>query len=158
LVRKEAAAIPDHVGVEKFDDASDGAARLMRIGRHVLNGRAATLEGNPAEALAAFKAAVRIQETKAFLTFSDPPAFWYPVRRDMAAALLAMGKPKQAVREAEHALRHTPNEPVTLAIKAAAETQLGQAAQAGEDRNRALALWHGDRALLLGGPARLAAR
>ena len=158
LVRKEAAAIPDHVGVEKFDDASDGAARLMRIGRHVLNGRAATLEGNPAEALAAFRAAVRIQETKAFLTFSDPPAFWYPVRRDMAAALLAMGKPKQAVREAELTLRHTPHEPVTLAIKAAAEAQLGQTAQAAEDRNRALALWHGDRALLLGGPARLAAR
>ena len=158
LVRKEAAAIPDHVGVEKFDDASDGAARLMRIGRHVLNGRAATLEGNPAEALAAFKAAVRIQETKAFLTFSDPPAFWYPVRRDMAGALLAMGKPKEAVREAELTLRHTPNEPVTLAIKAAAETQLGQTAQAAEDRNRALALWHGDRALLLGSAARLAAR
>jgi len=158
LVRKEAAAIPDHVGVEKFDDASDGAARLMRIGRHVLNGRAATLEGNPGEALAAFKAAVRIQETKAFLTFSDPPAFWYPVRRDMAGALLAMGKPKEAVREAELTLRHTPNEPVTLAIKAAAETQLGQTAQAAEDRNRALALWHGDRALLLGSAARLAAR
>jgi tetratricopeptide (TPR) repeat protein len=158
LVRKEAAAIPDHVGVEKFDDASDGAARLMRIGRHVLNGRAATLEGNPAEALAAFRAAVRIQETKAFLTFSDPPAFWYPVRRDMAAALLAMGKPKQAVREAELTLRHTPHEPVTLAIKAAAEAQLGQTAQAAEDRNRALALWHGDRALLPGSAARLAAR
>jgi Flp pilus assembly protein TadD len=76
----------------------------------------------------------------------------------MAAALLAMGKPKQAVREAELTLRHTPHEPVTLAIKAAAEAQLGQTAQAAEDRNRALALWHGDRALLPGSAARLAAR
>ena len=158
LVRKEAEAIPQHVGPEKPDDASDGAARMMRIAHLVLDGRAAMLENKPAEALVAFKAAAKMQETKAFLSFSDPPAFWYPVRRDMAAALLAMGKPKDALREAETTLEAVPREPVTLALKAEAEAKLGQATAAKADRNTALALWHGDRAMLPGAPLEVAAR
>ena len=157
-VRKEAAAIPAHVGPEKDDDASDGAGRMMRIAHLVLNGRAAMIENKPAEALAAFKAAAKIQETKAFLSFSDPPAFWYPVRRDMAAALLAMGKANDALREADATLRSTPKEPVTLALRAEAEAELGQTANAVADREVALAAWHGDRATLPGISERLAAR
>jgi len=147
-VRKEAAAIPAHVGPEKDDDASDGAGRMMRIAHLVLNGRAAMIENKPAEALAAFKAAAKIQETKAFLSFSDPPAFWYPVRRDMAAALLAMGKANDALREADATLKATPKEPVTLAIRAEAEAKLGQTAAARADWNAALAYWHGDPQML----------
>jgi tetratricopeptide (TPR) repeat protein len=149
-VRSEASAIPDHIGPEKADDATDGAGRMMRIGRLVLTGRAAMLEGKPAEALVAFKAAARLQETKAFLTFSDPPAFWYPVRRDMAAALLAMGKAKDALRETDATLKAMPNEPVTLAIRAQAEAALAQPAAAEADRRAAATLWHGDPAMLPG--------
>jgi tetratricopeptide (TPR) repeat protein len=148
LVRKEAALIPDHVGPEKEEDASSGAANMMRIARQVLNGRAAMLDKQPARALIAFKAAAKMQETRAFLSFSDPPAFWYPVRRDMAAALLAMGEYKHALREIERTLKATPHEPVTLALKAQVETRLGQRAAAAADRGAALALWHGDRAML----------
>jgi tetratricopeptide (TPR) repeat protein len=158
LIRAEAAAIPDHVGPEKPDDASDGAGRMMRIAHLVLDGRAAMLGNKPAMALAAFKAAAKMQETKAFLSFSDPPAFWYPVRRDMAAALLAMGKPKEALRETETTLEAMRKEPVTLALKAEAEAKLGQAAQAAADRNAALASWHGDRRLLPGAPVETATR
>jgi len=158
LVRKEAAVIPVHVGPEKYDDASDGAGRMMRIAHLVLDGRAAMLENKPAEALISFKAAAKIQETKAFLSFSDPPAFWYPVRRDMAAALLAMGKPKDALHEADATLKATPKEPVTLAIKAEAEAKLGQTANAAADRHAALALWHGDRAMLPGAEMAIASR
>jgi len=150
LVRREAAAIPDHAGPEKYDDATDGAGRMMRIAHLVLDGRAAMLENKPKEALAAFRAAAKIQETKAFLSFSDPPAFWYPVRRDVAAALLAMGKPRDALREADNTLKAMPKEPVTLATRAEAEAKLGQAARAATDRTTALALWHGDGSLLPG--------
>ena len=148
LVRKEAAAIPDRAGPEGDADASAAAGRMMRIGKLVLAGRAAMIDNKPAEALAAFRAAAKMQETKAFLSFSDPPAFWYPVRRDMAAALIALGKPKEALREADATLRSTPKEPATLAIRAQAEAKLGQAAQARADQRQALALWHGDRAML----------
>jgi len=158
LVRKEAAAIPDHTGPERDADASAAAGRMMRIGKLVLTGRAAMIENKPAEALAAFKAAAKMQETKAFLSFSDPPAFWYPVRRDVAAALLALGKPKDALREADATLRNTPKEPVTLAIRAQAEAKLGQAAAARADHMRAVALWHGDRALLPGMATEIATR
>ncbi|MBW8744883.1 MAG: hypothetical protein JF628_11165 [Sphingomonas sp.] len=158
LVHKEAAAIPDRVGPEKEDDATDGAGRMMRIAHRVLDGRAAMLEGKPEAALVAFKAAAKMQETKAFLSFSDPPAFWYPVRRDIAAALLAMGKPKDALREADATLKAVPKEPVTLAIKAEAEAKLGQAAGAVADRAAALAFWHGDRAMLPGAAREVAAR
>jgi tetratricopeptide (TPR) repeat protein len=148
LVRTEALAIPDHAGPENAADASDAAGRMMRIGKLVLTGRAAMLDNKPADAFAAFKAAARMQETKAFLSFSDPPAFWYPVRRDMAAALLAMGKPKDALREAEATLRSTPKEPATLALKAQAEAKLGLSVKAAADRGQAMALWHGDPAML----------
>jgi len=158
LVRKEAAAIPEHIGPEKEDDATDGAGRMMRIAHRVLDGRAAMLEGKPEAALVAFKAAVKIQETKAFLSYSDPPAFWYPVRRDMASALLAMGKFRDALREADATLKAVPKEPVTLAIRAEAEAKLGQAASAAADRKMALALWHGDRSLLSGAKVEVAAR
>jgi len=158
LVRKEQAAIPDRAGPERDADASAAAGRMMRIGKLVLTGRAAMIENKPAEALAAFKAAAKMQETKAFLSFSDPPAFWYPVRRDVAAALLALGKPKDALREADATLKNTPKEPVTLAIRAQAEAKLGQAAQAKADRTQALALWHGDRAMLPGAGTEVAAR
>ncbi len=158
LVRKEAALIPDHVGPEKADDATDGAGKMMRIAHQVLNGRAAMLENKPAEALGAFKAAAKMQETKAFLSFSDPPAFWYPVRRDMAAALLAMGKTKDALREADDTLKAVPKEPVTLALKAEAEAKLSRTANADADRTAALASWHGNRAILPGMADNLAAR
>jgi tetratricopeptide (TPR) repeat protein len=158
LVRKEAAAIPDHAGPERDADASAAAGRMMRIGKLVLAGRAAMIENKPGEALAAFRAAAKMQETKAFLSFSDPPAFWYPVRRDVAAALLALGKPKDALREADATLKATPKEPVTLAIRAQAEAKLGQAAEARADRTQAVALWRGDRASLPGMTTEIATR
>jgi hypothetical protein len=158
LVRKEAAALPYRVGPEREADASAAAGRMIRIGKLVLAGRAAMIDNRPAEALAAFRAAAKLQEAKAFLSFSDPPAFWYPVRRDVAAALLALGKPKDALREADATLRATPKEPVTLAIKAQAEAKLGQAAEARADRRQAVALWHGDRASLPGNAMGIASR
>jgi len=157
-VRTEAAAIPERVGSEKPDDASDAAGRMMRIAHAVLDGRAAMLDHRPKEALTAFRKAARMQETPAFLAFSDPPAFWYPVRRDMAAAQLAMGKPADALREADATLQVMPKDPVTLAIRAKDEAEHGQHVVAAADRNAALAGWHGDRQWLLGQFGKLALR
>jgi hypothetical protein len=69
-----------------------------------------------------------------------------------------MGKPKDALREAETTLEAVPREPVTLALKAEAEAKLGQVTAAKADRNTALAVWHGDRAMLPGAPLEVAAR
>ena len=113
LVRTEAAAIPDRAGPEKSDDSSDAAGRMMRIAHAVLDGRAAMMDGKPAVALVAFRKGARMQETKGFLGYSDPPAFWYPVRRDVAAALLALGRPEDALKETDATLKLMPKDPVT---------------------------------------------
>ncbi|MGE5721014.1 MAG: hypothetical protein ACM3YM_01010 [Sphingomonadales bacterium] len=115
------------------DDAAKGAARMARIAKTVLEGRAAMLEQDPAAALAAFRRAARLQEARAFQSFADPPAFWYPVRRDVAAALLALGRPGEAVKEADATLEAMPREPETLAIRGRALAALeGQGSKAAE--------------------------
>ncbi|WP_298193197.1 hypothetical protein [Novosphingobium sp.] len=69
-------------------------------------------EGRTKDAVKAFTAAADIEETKDFMQFSDPPAFWYPVRRDVAAALLASGDAAGARTAAEQSLRLRPRDAV----------------------------------------------
>ena len=144
-VRAEAARIPWTTGAMNANDGSIDATRMLRIARLVLLGRAAMLESRPAEALKAYRKATGYQDTKAFATISDPPAWWYPVRRSMAEALLAGGDAKGALREAATTLRQRPNDPMTLAIRARAEAALGQQRAATADRSAALASWRGER-------------
>ena len=117
-VRAEAAAMRAPAGSgDKEDFAFAGAKKMVEIGRLVLEGRAAMLDKDYARALAAFSAAARRQESKACAVFAVPPAFWYPVRRDVAAALLALGRNAEALRETDAALKAMPKEPGTLAIR-----------------------------------------
>lgn len=117
-VRMEAAAIRS-VPVGDEDDASRQASELSFIARNVLVGRAAMIEHRPGEASLAFQQAAELQETEEFSSFADPPAWYYPVRRDLAAAVLASGDRVGAQREAEAALAYRPKDPATLAILAA---------------------------------------
>ena len=66
----------------------------------------------------AFQQAAELQEAEDFSGFADPPAWYYPVRRDLSAAL-ASGDRAGARREAEAALRYRPTDPATLAMLAA---------------------------------------
>jgi tetratricopeptide (TPR) repeat protein len=117
-VRAEAAAMAEPGGRAAKDDfAFDAARKMVRIARLVLEGRASMLDKDPRRALAAFGAAAKLQEARGFATFADPPPFWYPVRRDVAEALLALGKPREAMAEADAALKAMPREPGTLAIR-----------------------------------------
>lgn len=91
-VRAEIAAIPERIAEPAADTAigddrpSPAPEQMLTIIRGVLTGRVAMLEKRHADAAAAFEAAAKIEETEDFGQFSDPPAFWYPVRRDMAGA------------------------------------------------------------------------
>ena len=77
----------------------------------------------------------------------DPPAWSYPVRRSLAAALLAKGDAAGAEREATTVLATWRLDPVTLAIRAAARQALGHPG-ADADLAAAHAGWHGDLAKL----------
>jgi predicted Zn-dependent protease len=81
-------------------------------------------------------------------TLSDPPAWWYPVRRSYAAALLAQGKPRAALKQASRVLARRSNDPVALSIRADAEEALGMKDAAAADRAAALRDWRGDKAQL----------
>ena len=147
-VRAEATAIATDVGPTKHDDGSLQAATLMRIAKAVLEGRAAMLDHQPDLAVRAYKTAAKIEESKAMHGYDDPPIWWYPVRRSLAAALLAAGKPKDALREANAALARRPLDPVTLWVRADALAALGQSDAAAKDRAAAVKTWRGDKALL----------
>lgn len=145
-VRAEAAAIPNTAGPIGRDDASRQATMLMRIAKAVLTGRAAMIDRRYDIAIRAYRDAARLDENKAMADFNDPPVWWYPPRRSLAAALLAAGKPQDALREASTALAQRPLDPVTLAVRADIFAALGNAAASERDRAVALKTWHGDAA------------
>lgn len=99
---------------------------MLGITRAVLEGRIAMAEARWSDAAILFRKAAEIEETKEFSDFSDPPAFWYPVRRDLAAAQLAAGDAAGAQREAEASLRLRQLDPVAEQLLAAARAALAK--------------------------------
>ncbi len=122
-VRREAAAIHGITGELSKDDGSLQAQTMTFIARNVLLGRAAMLEKRPAEAATAFAQAAEMQEGDDFKSVADPPAWHYPIRRDLAAALLDAGNYADAKREAEAALKYRPRDPETVALLSTLETR-----------------------------------
>jgi len=117
-VRGEIDAIPASIEPAGEGSELNAPEQMLAITKGVLTGRVAMMEGRYRDAAAAFAAAALIEETEDFSQFSDPPAFWYPVRRDYAAALLAAGDEEAALREAKKVLKIRPNDPVAEAIVA----------------------------------------
>jgi hypothetical protein len=120
-VRSEAAAIHGMTGELNKDDGSVQAQAMTFIARNVLIGRADMLDRRPGEAALAFGQAAELQESDDFTSVSDPPAWGYPVRRDLAAALLAEGDRAGARRELNAALKYRPKDPGSLAMLAKLE-------------------------------------
>lgn len=122
--------------------AQGRSGTVLQIARLTLVGDAALLERHPDEAIAAFRQAADLQDAR-LADSVDPPAWWCPVRRSLAAALLAKGDAAGAEREADAVLKTWRLDPVTLAIRADAEQALRQPAAAA-DLAAALSGWHGD--------------
>ncbi|MEO8115969.1 MAG: hypothetical protein ABI655_16380 [Phenylobacterium sp.] len=115
----------------------------------VLAGRAALLDHRPADAVAAFAKAAARQE-KAFPVDRnfDPPPWWYPVRRSLAAAYLQMGDPAAAAREARASLVDWPKDALALRVLGTAEAELGQTGASRDHLAQARRAWRGDLAKL----------
>ncbi|MBN2971988.1 hypothetical protein JW805_08160 [Roseomonas aeriglobus] len=142
-VRVEADAINRQL--RGLDDTS--GQRLAKIAALVLGGRAAMLDNDPRKAAKFYAAAAKIEEAKPISQYSDPPVWWYPPRRSLAEARLAMGDARAALAEADATLKRRPNDPMTLSIRARAQAALGNAGAAGRDARNALAGWRGKRAM-----------
>ena len=130
-------------------DTARNAARV-EVARLTLQGDADLIDHRFDDAAKVFDQAARTQETRLPPRDFDPPAWWFPVRRSLAAALLAKGDAAGAARETAAVLRIWKLDPVTLAIQAQAERRLGQGEAADRDEAAARGGWRGD-------PAELAA-
>ena len=122
-LRAETAGIEGIAGPTSSDDGSFQAAQVPLIARAVLAGRAAMLEHRYHDAAVVFREAAELQENSDFRLYSDPPVWWYPVRRDFAAALLASGDLAGARKEIESSLALWPKDAVALSILSKLETR-----------------------------------
>jgi len=115
---------------------------LAEIFQHVLEGRAAMLAGNARAAERAYRRAMARQSAADF--GSDPPLYWYSVRRSLAAARLAEGDARGARAQLQASLRHWPNDPLALYALSLAQRRLGRSEEAEASLARARAGWAGD--------------
>lgn len=150
-VRAEAAAIalPPRTKTTAGSAKAWTAARdMVRIAKLVLVGRAAMLDHQPDIAIKAFTRAIKFEESAAVTYYADPPAWWYPVRRSLAAALLESGRPAEALVQANAALARRPLDPVTTGLRGNILAALGQTDAAARDRDMVTKNWRGDAAAL----------
>ncbi len=84
------------------------------------------LERRFKDAETAYRQAAEIQGAR-LADLSDPPDWWYPVRRSLAAALEAEGKPAEAEVEARKVLARWIDDPVTSTILAESERRQAKA-------------------------------
>lgn len=118
------------------------AEALVEVAQRVLEGRAAMLGGDPKKAAVAYWAGMARQDGAGF--YSDPPPFWYPVRRSLAASLLAGGDALGAEHQLIAVLEKWPNDPLALYLLSRAQAALGKADEAARSLAKARASWAGD--------------
>jgi tetratricopeptide (TPR) repeat protein len=82
------------------------APDVLRIARHVLEGRIAQAEGNLDQAIQEFEVAAQIQDS---LPYMEPEYWYYPVRQSLGGALLAAGRAADAEAVFRKSLIEVPN-------------------------------------------------
>jgi hypothetical protein len=97
-----------------------GIRELKLIAAKVLAGRAAMLKGNPSAAASLYAEAADVQE-KTFAQAYDPPPWWYPIRRSVAAAKLKAGDYRAAAAESHASLAAWPADGLALRVLSEAE-------------------------------------
>ncbi|THD54207.1 hypothetical protein [Phenylobacterium sp.] len=146
-VRRELAAIETpSADIKALGSYGTQMDAMVDVAKLVLAGRAAMAEGKPADAAKAFSSAAQIED-RVLGRLSDPPGWWYPVRRSYAAALLEQGKADEAAAQARQTLKTWRADPVTLTILAQAERKLGDGKAADLHMAEARRAWHGATAL-----------
>jgi len=137
-VLAEAAA----VRAVKLPPTEIGSQNSQSVAAAVLDGRAAMLTGKPDVAEQAFDKAAKLQESVWSHNF-DPPPWWYPVRRSVAAAELKAGHAEAAAKDAQASLKTWPGDPLALQVLADAEGKLNRPAEARAHRAEAAKAWRG---------------
>jgi Flp pilus assembly protein TadD len=100
-------------------------------------------EGNTGAALDRFSKGAALQD-KEFGAWMDPPTWWYPVRRSIAAAWLKAGDFAKAESEATASLKLWKHDPLALWVLGRAQLAQGRAAEGEKTLGEAQKLWRGD--------------
>ena len=102
------------------------------------------LRGDASQAAMIF-ARTAIAQEKAFPVPKnfDPPPWWYPVRRSLAAAQLKAGRFAEAERAAHASLAEWPQDALALRILSEAEARQGRRGAARDHRAEARSGWRG---------------
>jgi hypothetical protein len=132
-----------HSDLKALKDFRTEGQAMVEVARLVLTGRAAMMEQRWRDAETAYRTAAEIQEARLAWT-ADPPAWWYPVRRSLAAALLAEGRTEQAEVEASAAMKRWYYDPMALRILADCERKAGRPGEAEKNLTFARSNWAGD--------------
>jgi tetratricopeptide (TPR) repeat protein len=118
---------------------------VLRLARHVLEGRIAQAEGNFDQAIREFEVAVRIQDS---LPYLEPEYWYYPVRQSLGATLLMAGRAEEAAAVFQAALIDAPNNGWALYGLMEAQRALGDEVGAAASAKLLEQAWGGDRDLL----------
>jgi predicted Zn-dependent protease len=122
-------------------ETDGGAEATIALG--VLEGRLAMAQGRARDAIGHFASAAEVQDSR-LRGYMDPPTWWYPVRRSLAAAYLKAGDARAAEAEALAALGAWKNDPLALFVLSEAQGRLGRVEDSASNRAQARALWRGD--------------
>lgn len=133
LFREDVAAVP--VGAMM---AINPAEKVLRIADTMLEGEILFREGRAAEAIAALRAAVEIEDT---LMYMEPPDWVQPVRHTLGAVLLREGRAAEAAAVYREDLKRWPENGWSLHGLAEALAAAGEAGEAAKARARAAAAW-----------------
>lgn len=120
-------------------------ANIAAIAADVVAGRAA-MSARQYDVAAEHFAAAAERQKKVFPVYDnfDPPPWWYPVRRSLAAAHLKAGRYATAAREARTSLADWPQDALALRVLAEAEAKLGQRKEARRHAAEARRAWRGN--------------
>lgn len=118
--------------------ARNEAAHLLTLAARVLSGELAAQRGDKATAIRLLKDAVRLQDE---LHYFEPPAWYYPVRHSLAAALLTAGRALEAEAVYREDLKQYPENGWSLFGLSKSLSVQGKTHEAGEIEQRFHKAW-----------------
>jgi tetratricopeptide (TPR) repeat protein len=114
------------------------ASTMLDIATHVLAGELAGAQGDADKMIAELEKAVEIQDN---LHYIEPPAWHYPVRHNLGAALLRIGRAETAEAVYHEDLRQYPNNGWSLFGLAESLKAQGKTAEAAQVQQQFEAAW-----------------
>lgn len=109
--RNELHAISAAIPADRPLGTSNTAKQVLEVAAAVLAGEIASAKGNHADAVAKLGDAVRMQDA---LVYDEPPIWYFPVREELGAELLAAARAPEAEAAYREDLRVNPGNPRSL--------------------------------------------